>query len=335
MKRGLLVASLLLVACYPSPRTLRDQTSKGPIPGGGGSGGTAGTGGSGGTMAPSDAGPVVDAAARPDAALTRPCADYAAAYCARFRACSAAQEALFFGDEGLCRQRVTLECALVELPEVTWPTRACVDSLPTLACDEMLRGDYGAACRTAGALDDGTACFSPFQCQSRRCAQRVGDACSSCVPRGQAGDPCSSGLSCQDQLDCNARKACAMPRIAGENCDDDRPCLVPLLCRGGSCVARGGEGAACASAEDCDGARGLGCNPVAGKCVRFTVTTTCRTLSDGTFEACQAAGSCQVATGTCVAAARDGESCSDELGPHCLLPAVCRAGRCTLPAACP
>jgi hypothetical protein len=331
MRRTLLtVFALVLGAClYPHADDLRQQPAGGIIPGAG-TGGSDGTGGAGGSTAP-DAAALPDG--HPDAPSTRPCADYAASYCQRFRTCSSAQADILFGDR--CVERIQLECELVELPEVTWPTRACVDSFAAQACDQMLRGSYAEACRSPGTLADGATCGSLFQCQSRRCAQLQGAACPSCVPRSQLGEPCSSALSCLDDLVCNDKKVCATPRAGGEPCDPSNPCLSPLLCQAGVCAAPGGVGAPCTGGDDCDSIHGVGCNPTVGKCVPFTVAGTCHTMSDGRFETCRALGTCSM--GACVAAAADGQPCSDTLGPRCLPPATCKAGRCTLPSpvSCP
>jgi hypothetical protein len=331
--RALLLVAALAAACYPNPDQIRRQSDV-PMPGAGGDGGSGGTppgtGGTGGGSPP-------DAAAAERPPSQRRCADYAARFCARYTACSAPQAALAFGSEPQCRERVQLECDLLELPGVTWPTQQCADAFAAHSCDELLRNADPAPCRQGGALAAGAECASSFQCQTRRCSQFVGARCFTCVERGGPGAPCGSSVACQDDLVCGDRRVCVAPRALGAACDADGPCQVPLLCKQGKCAARGGEGAPCATSDDCDIVAGIGCNAALGKCVRYTVGGTCRTRPDGTFELCAGRGTCDQATLTCVPAAADGAPCSDELGPRCRSPATCKNQRCTLPApvACP
>jgi hypothetical protein len=338
--RAWTLAGLVLAACYPNPEQLRHKPNV-PMPGTGGEGGapgpTAGTGGAPPVdAAPADA--LVNDAARETGSPLRRCAEYAMRFCARYTACSAPQSALAFGTEADCRQRVQLECDLLDLPGVIWPTQACADAFATHPCADLLRNSDPLACRTQGTLPPDERCASAFQCQTRRCAQLPGAPCFTCVPRSALGQPCGSSIACQDDLVCNDKKVCVAPRAMGATCDGDSPCLVPLLCRQGACVPRGGEGAACTTSDDCDIVAGIGCNATLGKCVRYTVTpTTCRTNPDGSFELCAGRGTCNPGTLTCVPAAADGAPCSDSLGPHCRSPAACKADRCQLPmpTACP
>jgi hypothetical protein len=334
------VASVALAACYPNPDQLR-QKAAGPLPGTGGEGGS---GMSGGAAADAAKGPVD--AAPPDAAVdgngagsaARRCPEYAVRFCARYRECSPTQAALAFGGDEQCRQRVQLECDLLALPGVTWPTQACADALPTHPCDDLLRNSDPAACRSPGALEENAQCASSFQCQTRRCTQLAGARCFTCLPRASLGGACGSNAGCQDDLVCGDKKVCVAPRALGAVCDADNPCLVPLLCRQGICAKRGGEGTSCSATDDsCDIVAGYGCNRALGKCVRYTVTGTCRTNPDGTFESCAARGTCDGSSSTCVPAAADDAACSDALGPHCLSPATCKNGLCKLPTptACP
>jgi hypothetical protein len=335
---GACAAACALVACYPNPDQIRNQKEI-PTPGTGGA--TGGAGGTGGARPEAAAGTGgVDAAidtATDAAPSVRRCAEYAARFCARYTACSPPQAALAFGPESDCRERVQLECDLLELPGVTWPTQACADAFATHPCPDLLRNSDPPACRTQGALAMGAECASLFQCQTRRCAQAPGARCFACVPRSALGEPCGSSVACQDELVCNGKNVCVAPRALTAPCDADNPCLVPLLCRQGTCMPRGGEGAACTTSDDCDIVAGIGCNATTGRCVHYTVTSTCRTNPDGSFEICAARGTCNSMSSTCVPAAADGAPCSDTLGPHCRSPATCKAGTCKLPApvSCP
>jgi hypothetical protein len=91
----------------------------------------------------------------------------------------------------------------------------------------------------------------------------------------------------------------------------------------------------CTAQEQCDLAHAVGCNTSSGRCMKLTLAQgSCGAdfIIPSSYAVCPAAGTCSAAIGgRCSAAARDGESCSTaDTGTHCMLPARCVGGKCTL-----
>jgi hypothetical protein len=108
----------------------------------------------------------------------------------------------------------------------------------------------------------------------------------------------------------------------------------------GTCSAVLAAGATCdATAQNCDPFAGLYCDPTTKVCAKVTLVAagaSCGLSSSG-YAQCSGKGTCRRAgasqTGTCVAAAADGQTCDTVNGPDCVTPAVCTNGVCKLPDA--
>ncbi|APR88300.1 hypothetical protein A7982_13649 [Minicystis rosea] len=137
-----------------------------------------------------------------------------------------------------------------------------------------------------GTLAPGEACFASVQCDSGYCdalssdcgacqrARTLGDDC------GGTNDTCIEGIcqdgscqlpgqklgadcidygegDCQETLYCKPIEPssimgkCTARSELSEACDNDTPCLAPLLCHEGACVKRAPDGAVCAEASLC------------------------------------------------------------------------------------
>jgi hypothetical protein len=268
----------------------------------------------------------------------RHCADYAQNFCARYLSCAPYDLQRIFGNEATCRDRVTLSCNLAELPGTAWPSKACADAYQSLSCDNFNNNLQPAACLAPGALADGASCADETQCQGRRCIVVQGTACGKCGSKRLMNEPCLSDESCVQGLVCPPSKTCTAPGGSGTPCDANHPCQAQLACRGGTCAARGAAGDACQAGRDCDSFNGVGCNGSQGMCRAFTSADDCQTAADGSFHVCFQSGFCQAGTYQCLFVAHDGDPCSADQGPNCLLPAQCVGGKCTVPnlrTACP
>ena len=292
-----------------------------PSPGGTG-GATAGT--TGGVTAGGTGGATGGATGGSTGGLTaeRACADSARVICERFTACAPFGRTTLYGDEAACRDRVLAGClATLAAPDAATTaedTAACTAALPSVACGDFVAQRLGAACAPkAGSRADRAPCAYDSQCQSAFCARAPGASCGVCGAPTRAGDACVAG-ACSPGLVCSSA---------------------------GRCVALGNgkAGDACQEQTDCDNAAGFGCNPLARRCIELGSAKAgdgCGSAQGGggRFLVCEASGTCSGATsGTCAAAAKDGEACSDgAAGPRCLAPAVCKAGRCAVPSGvCP
>jgi hypothetical protein len=185
-------------------------------------------------------------------------------------------------------------------------------------------------------------CGENLQCQSTFCKRQ--GSCGVCAPRVGAGASCSGDDQCAHDLVC-ASGSCVAPGEANASCDDKTPCRADLYCKAGLCSAKAGPGESCATTDQaCDVTRGVGCNPFTHICQNIRVGKKgdpCGLVA-GTLVVCEASGSCDGSTlttsGTCTAAAGDGEACGAQAaGRSCLPPATCANGICRLPASgsCP
>jgi len=296
---------------------------------GGSTGGSAGsTGGSAGSP---DAGPDGsggtaggDASTRPDATAeeVQSCNGFADAFCNRLQTCSSFVMSVLYGDVATCRQRWVLSC----LPNYNVrgtsasaaKTNACAQTLPTLACDNFVLGDFGTMCTPApGMLAQGAACGDDAQCASTFCARSATSVCGTCQPVTNPGDPCVQGS-------CSVSTNTVCP--AGTS-----TCVKPKA---------GVVGDPCVGQEECDVGRQVGCNTATSKrCIALTLTPsggTCGAnsiLNTTTVAVCGAGGTCNLPyMGMCTPFAADGQTCSTgDTGAHCVQPAKCVGGRCVVP----
>ena len=299
----------------------------------GGSGGSAGTGGStGGSAGSPDAGVDAsggsggggDAATRPDATAEelQSCNTFADAFCNRLQTCSSFVMSVLYGDVATCRQRWVLSCLPNYNVRGTSATPAkttgCAQTLPALACDKFLLGDFGTMCTpSVGTLAQGAACGDDAQCASTFCARSATSVCGTCQPVTNPGDPCVQGS-------CSVSTNTICP--AGTS-----TCVKPKA---------GKVGDPCVGQEECDVGHQVGCNTATTKqCIALTLTPSggmCGAnsiLNPTSVAVCGAGGTCTLPfAGMCTPFAADGQTCSTmDTGAHCVQPAKCVGGRCVVP----
>jgi hypothetical protein len=260
-------------------------------------------------------GGVVGSDAAPD--VRQVCAAFADTLCAKLETCSSFVLGALYGDVVVCRERTTLAC----LPSFGAPgtsatpakTAACQATMAGLGCPAFLAGDLGAACKTdPGTVLVNGACADDAQCATTFCARAPDAACGVCQP------PTSAGAACV-RNSCSAGTVCP----AGQS-----TCITPVA---------GKVNDSCTAQEQCDLAHAVGCNTSSGRCLTLTLATaqgTCGAdfIFPTSYAVCPASGTCSATLGgRCSAAAKEGEPCSTaDTGTHCLPPARCVGGRCTL-----
>lgn len=246
------------------------------------------------------------------------CAALADAVCAKLQSCAPFAVGATYGDAATCKARVALTCVpafgATGTSATPAKTAACAQSVSGLACAAFLANQLGAACAVApGTVASGGACGDDAQCASTFCARAPDAACGTCAAPTAAGDACVHGA-------CSTGTVCP----AGQT-----KCIAP---------GTGQVGDACTVQENCDLARGVGCNTQSGKCLALTLaTSTCgaSSITPTSYAVCPASGTCSaVFGGTCAAAAADGHACSaSATGAHCVPPAKCIGGTCAVPDA--
>jgi hypothetical protein len=279
------------------------------------------------------------------------------AYCTRLDACSHIFVELVWGDVPTCTSRLEAEFASgLAASGTTWtPDRmqACAQAIPAASCDQILGRNLPAACiPSAGTLANGAACGSDAQCSGGHCQVDAAEVCGVCSTFAAAGAACVVSADCERGLVCvgTTTRTCAAYVTAGGSCDATHQCLPTLACVNGTCGAPASAGAACLAASDnCDRLAGVFCNPLTQACQQVDVasagqpcglvSSTLTLCAEGSFDftaACHGMAA-PTYTGTCLAAAADGATCSDTTGPVCLNPSVCMNGACRLnaPASCP
>ncbi|HEX7666793.1 MAG TPA: hypothetical protein VF407_19830 [Polyangiaceae bacterium] len=273
--------------------------------------------------------------------------DVAKAICQKYETCAPLFVQLGYGDEATCETRVKL----LVLPSLTAngtgattsQYETCVGDVSSASCDDVFSRNLPASCQTvAGTLADGMACGVDAQCKNKLCRIPSGQSCGVCSSVSVAGGDCVTDSQCDVGLTCIQDK-CVPYGAAGASCDNAHPCKPTLACSSGTCATPGEAGAACPAAGQggCDTLKGLFCGTdkvcaavgtaAPGKACGFV---------DNTIVACTSGGRCQTptdgGTGTCEAAAADGQACDDIAGPPCLAPATCANGVCKIsdPTAC-
>jgi hypothetical protein len=241
------------------------------------------------------------------------------AYCTKLQECSTFVMSVAFGNQATCKARWILNCT----PNFGAPgtsatparTSACAQSIPGLACATFLGGDLGAACAIgAGTVANGGPCGDDAQCASTFCARPTTAVCGTCQPVTNPGGACVQG-------------ACSLS--TNTVCQQSTTtCVRPKA---------GKIGDACGGQEECDVGHQVGCNTsTTDKCIALTLAgATCgaNSVFASSIAVCPNAGTCSAAVnGTCTAVGADGASCSTtDTGAHCMLPARCVGGKCTLP----
>lgn len=286
------------------------------------------------TTAPSDAG--TDGKPTTQAS----CAAFAEAFCPRFAECSSFFVRFSFGDVETCKKRVELQCKTTMGAPGTGPIEAtfaeCTEKVKSATCPSLFVG--GACTFPPGTLENGAPCGLGAQCKSEFCAIEA-EGCGKCAAAPAEGTACVGG-QCGARRQCTAAGVCVTPKPLGSPCAGAGECALPLSCFDGVCSNPAPLDAACSneskSAPDCDFLAGHFC--VANTCVVAGMADPGEPCgySPGSFTMCSGSGSCATGsspTGTCRAAALDGEPCDEKAGLRCLTPATCVRGVCRLPDA--
>jgi hypothetical protein len=296
--------------------------------GSGGSGGT--TGGAAGSAGSPDAGPdasggaggAVDASPPPDASPEQQlaCTNFADAFCSRLQTCSSFVMSVLYGDIATCKQRWVLNCLpnfnVTGTSASAAKVNGCTPTLPALACDKFLAGDFGPMCTpSAGTIPQGGACGDDAQCATTFCARSPTSVCGTCQPPTNPGAACVQGS-------CSVSTNTICPTGANT-------CVKPKA---------GQVGDPCIGQEECDVGHQVGCNTATSKtCIALTLASgTCGAnslLNPTSVAVCGAGGTCTLPfNGTCTPFAADGQACSaGDTGAHCMLPAKCVGMKCVVP----
>jgi len=237
--------------------------------------------------------------------------------------------------------------------------QACLDSLSTRTCAQMLERDSDA-CLAAldGAVALGGACTLDEDCQGKALCKSANGICpGQCLPLLVAGQPCAKDDECQDGLQCsNETRLCVQPVGEGQSCEyGSPPCGPGLLCLGKD-DANLTPGVCKNPAEALSGQAGGACDVTAGQlcqsgqsCVAdsYTVLTgvvdwLCVTTGSyaaagackpGFPDACASGNYCQTGTGllalsgTCTPIPAGGQACGTGMS-QCQPGAVCVSGLC-------
>jgi hypothetical protein len=297
----------------------------------GGSGGT--TGGAAGSAGSLDAGRDVsggagggtaDASPPPDASPEQQlaCTNFADAFCSRLQTCSTFVMSVLYGDVTTCKQRWVLNCLpnfnVAGTSASADKVNGCTPTLPALACDKFLLGDFGPMCTpSAGTIPQGGPCGDDAQCATTFCARSPTSVCGTCQPPTNPGAACVQGS-------CSVSTNTICPTGANT-------CVKPKA---------GQVGDPCIGQEECDVGHQVGCNTATSKtCIALTLAPSggmCGAnsiLNPTSVAVCGAGGTCSLPyAGSCTPVAADGQSCSTmDTGAHCMLPAKCVGGRCVVP----
>jgi hypothetical protein len=284
------------------------------------------------------------------------CSDLATALCAKLGECAPILLSSAYGDSTTCVARAELACgqslALTNTSDTPSLVESCSQAYSSLSCSDLFQNNPPKACQhTAGPLTTGTPCGTAGQCASNVCVTGTG-GCGTCGTAAAAGAACKGSSDCIAGLVCavdaSSNLRCVAPAASGADCTNT-PCQVGLVCAGATgskkCAAPLAAGAACdPTTQGCDGAAGYWCTPRGTRCVQIKFAAAGQPCgydtTTGDLTECSDSGFCALAasstTGTCVAAAADGQACDTTKGPLCVPPAACTNGTCTVtdPATC-
>jgi hypothetical protein len=322
----LLAAAFAVAACSSCSSSSSGKASSGSSSGGGSGSGS----GSGGVDAAVEAGP----------SATQACDDFATAFCSQLSKCSPFALTVNYGDMATCQMRAAIPCPSALSANGTKMTpsdlEACVAAINMESCDEALDNPQPSACSIAGTIAAGAACGSDWQCSTGFCQLTLGTLCGTCASRampgqtGPDGGPiCAVDAQCAAMTVCSGGK-CVSPGATGATCGmGSPPCLRTLTCIGGKCATPLALGAACTAATDCDGSKGLYCDPKTKTCVQTQTAMAMQACNINPMTAtlidCSAGSLCDglnmQGQGTCHAPAADNSTCGPGIG--CLSPAVC------------
>jgi hypothetical protein len=286
------------------------------------------------------------------------CGELMATYCNKMAECDPVGLRRDFGDVQGCIARQNLVCSTLTLPGTGWDstkTQQCtaqISSAPSCYTDSA---ESGACGDVPGMLADGTPCEQSSQCTTRRCyrsSARLPDgglsnpACGTCMGSDAGTSGCGTGPRCASGqrcvFDASQTAHCVAPLPEGAACSSTAPCAYSFFCKrstpdagtAGVCTKRGGSGADCSAANDCDTVAGLRC--IAGKC-DAPLFVAIGEMCDGTSRFCEKGARCIYPTtppasmGTCTVPAADGAPCDTSANVYCRSPADCRDGTCHLP----
>lgn len=268
---------------------------------------------------------------------TEACAAFTKMTCEKMQECASFKLSTTYGDIETCKARVQIECeAKVTVPNSSaTPDRvsACATDGKAVICAEYLRNKLAPTCALApGGLDTGEACTFDSQCKTTFCRQISGTGCGKCSDRQAVGAACSTTSECDTNAVCSKLK-CVVPADVGQGCSPEKPCVGGLKCISGTCntpLLRDADckeqGEKCAQGDYCD-ASTLKCKPI----TLGQAGEDCGTVQ-GKVIRCEASGFCgPELDSVCVSAAADEGGCDDLVGPRCLPPAACVAGKCIDP----
>jgi len=300
---------------------------------------------------PSFIGPLEpDASADAGPSAMTACANLAVAECAELETCSSVVMKLRYGTVTMCQARLTTSCARsLDAPSTgntAKKVQACAEAYPTWACSDFLGNiNLPAACaQPAGDVANGAACAFSAQCTTGFCAIAPHTACGTCGLPPKLGDSCASLSTCGQRLIClTSNRVCGTFGVLGAACSKDAPCGAHLSCVGadaakgspGTCQSSAGlAGAACdptlVKGPGCDFDGGLVCNSLSKTCDTLAISAAGGACDFASHQiaSCLASGACSTseggATGMCLSAAADGQTCSTtSAGPGCMPPARC------------
>jgi len=287
-----------------------------------------------------------------------------------------------FSDDATCESRLALTCInnlhVVDTSQTAARAETCAQSYSSDTCPDFFDNNLPSRCvAPSGPGAEGSPCTGNAQCESTFCEVHEFQSCGTCEPLPSLGSPCQINTDCDHDIDCvipagatqgtcTAYAGDSMPCLTGvAPCESTEVCVGDNIATAAMGTCHPGvrtAGAACdttrMTAANCDPTYGLACivaTGTVGTCQPIQLAaagSACGTLGSGSAKAlynCGAGGLCvrtppTAATGACVAPAADGAPCSTDsnVGPPCLMPAICAAsagsssGICTVPdpAAC-
>jgi hypothetical protein len=272
----------------------------------------------------------------------------AKALCARAATCSPLYIRFFFETVSDCEAMVGDACAArYDASGASSAPRACEAEAASAACEELTdprrallfstpQDAILQGCPvTPGSSDNHAACTRDGDCKSGACGELRPGGGIGCWAQHRLGDTChendsKDGVYCEPLTRCIGDR-CSRPAPSGADCTDSAGCASGA-CVAGRCAALLGAGAACDPTSPpggCDLPHGLVC---ADDRVCRAVTIVgpgdpCDQLHldipKSTARLCDARARCS-AEGTCVAAPRRGEPCTDT----CRIGLTCKTGRC-------